>query len=276
MIHRFFDWKRRHSIRIPGWLKVFVFQALRATQCMRRMPDYCIIGGQKCGTDSIYYYLSAHPEVKRSLVKEINYYSKYFERGKKWYRAHFPMAFGRRFITGEGSTLYLYSSDAPVRMLEQNPQIKLIVMLRNPVDRAISHYYHRLRSGKETRSITDAFMSALEHARRGEFISGSETDYLSYSNYAMHLQPWVSTFASENLMVIQAEEYFTSPESVYERICYYLGISYVKSGGPIKMNTGNYDNQDLDFIPELKDYFRPLNEALYSMDQIKFRWTNKL
>jgi hypothetical protein len=276
MIHKLFDWKHRSSIRIPRWIKWVVFRSLRITQCIRRMPDYCIIGGQKCGTDSIYYYLSSHLGVRRSVIKEINYFSKHFEKGSAWYRSNFPINCGRRFITGEGSTMYLYSSDAPMRMLSEVPRIKLIVMLRDPVDRAISHYYHRLRSGKETRSIGDAFASALEHARRDEFVSGTETDYLSYGNYAMHLKQWVSVFTPENLMVIQAEEYFSAPESVYERICCYLEIGYVKSADQIKMNAGSYDNQELDFISELKDYFRPLNEALYSMDQIKFRWENKL
>ena len=158
---KFSNWKIRNPGKIPDWSKRAAFQLLRATQSMRCLPDYCIIGAQKSGTTSLYSYLALHPQVKPSYVKEIHYYNKHFSKGIEWYRAHFPIDwYGRSakgFITGEASTMYMYDADCPTRMYADVPDIRLLLVLRDPGDRAVSHFHHRVRTGRESRSIDEAF-----------------------------------------------------------------------------------------------------------------------
>jgi hypothetical protein len=107
------------------------------------LPDFIIIGANKAGTSSLYYLLTKHPYVKRAAAKELNFFDIYFDRGVEWYRWCFPAPRwknGRRTITGEASPRYLFHPYAAKRMAEVVPQVRLIALLRNPVDKAYSDY----------------------------------------------------------------------------------------------------------------------------------------
>ena len=121
----------------------------------RVLPDFLIIGAQKSGTSSLYRYLAQHPQVRESVLKEVHYFDGGLEAGidtyalgEHWYRAHFPrraaMAPGSR--TFEASPLYLLHPLAAERIAALMPQVKLVAILRNPTDRALSHYFHNVRN----------------------------------------------------------------------------------------------------------------------------------
>ena len=271
------DWKIRNPGSIPDWPKRLAFACLRATQRWRALPDYCIFGAQKSGTTSLYSYLALHPEVKPSYVKEIHYYNQHYTNGLKWYRSHFPIGSikrsKRKFITGEASTMYLHHEETPLRLREDCPDIKLILVLRNPVDRAISHYHHRIRTGRETRDMETAFREALERARSDNFVPGSETDFLAYGRYVSYLQHWMSIYPKEQILVLQAEALFTDPRSAFERVSEFLQIRFVEPEAERKFNVGAYKNQpDTELLQPLRDYFEPFNQQLYKMDLIDFEW----
>lgn len=276
IIKKISDWKIRNPGKIPNWPKQVAFQLLKATQSMRCMPDYCIIGAQKSGTTSLYSYLALHPQVKPSYVKEIHYYNDYYNKGQKWYRAHFPLGplerAKRDFITGEASTMYLHDSVSARRMFADVPDIKLMLVLRNPVDRAVSHYHHRIRSGRETRSFEDAMSRALSNARAGEFTSGTETDYLRYGCYAKDIKRWLEVFPEEQLRVIQAEALFENPAPIFKDVSDFLGIDYLKPVSSRKFNAGGYVKDEVSLQAELEEYFKPFNADLYSMKSVDFSW----
>lgn len=270
------DWKILNPGKIPNWPKRAAFQILKATQSMRCLPDYCIIGAQKSGTTSLYSYLALHPQVRPSYVKEIHYYNKHFAKGKKWYRAHFPLGSldreKRDFITGEASTMYLHDPDSPARMYADVPRVKLMVVLRNPVGRAVSHYHHRVRSGREMRSFDDALGSALIKVKAGEYVSGTETDYLRYGCYAKDIQHWLAIFPEEQLRVIQAEALFERPAPIFKEVSEFLGIDYLEPASSRRFNTGGYKKEGTSLLSEIEEYFKPFNEALYQMPLVRFRW----
>lgn len=276
IIQKMSDWKIRNPSKIPNWPKRLAFRLLRATQSMRCMPDYCIIGAQKSGTTSLYSYLALHPQVKPSFVKEIHYYNDHYAKGRKWYRAHFPLGpldcNKRNFITGEASTMYLHDSASAVRMFEDVPSIKLLLVLRNPVDRAVSHYHHRIRSGRETRSFEDAMSSALSNARAGKFMSGTETDYLLYGCYAKDIRHWLEVFPGEQLRVLQAEALFKDPAPIFKEVSDFLGIEYLESASSRKFNSGGYSKDPVSLRSELEEYFHPFNAELYQLPSVKFKW----
>lgn len=278
ILRKFSDWKTLNPGVIPEWSKRFAFRLLRLTSCFRSLPDYCIIGAQKSGTTSLYSYLALHSEVRPSHVKEINYYNKYYSEGISWYRAHFPVGPMRRsrrqFLTGEASTMYLYDERVPPRLYADLPEIKLLVVLRNPVDRAISHYHHRVRSGRESRSLEAALEAALERFCRGDLESGSETDYLLFGCYGRHLRCWLNSFPEEQFLVMQAESFFGDPSAQFRKVSNFLGICYMDPEAQRIFNSGSYEASELPIKKELVKFFEPHNRDLYSMPIVNFGWEN--
>ncbi len=126
----------------------------------RALPGFIIIGGMKCGTSSLFKYLGQHPQLFRSNYKEIRYFShdNYYAKGEKWYRSHFPrmkdMPSGS--LTFEASPDYLIYPASSVRIASLIPNVKLIVLLRNPTERAISHYFHNIKKGRDQKQILEA------------------------------------------------------------------------------------------------------------------------
>src|SRR5437762_1657829 len=119
----------------------------------RRLPDYIIVGAQKSGTTSLWAYLNEHPYVQPVLNKETNYFDSNYNRGPAWYRSHFPLMKRdnscatpvSKTLTGESCANYIFHPLAPQRAAETVPRAKIIFLLRNPVDRAFSHYQLKLR-----------------------------------------------------------------------------------------------------------------------------------
>ena len=125
-----------------------------STNPLRMMPDFIIIGTQKGGTTSLYRYLIEHPCVAPIYIKEPHFFDIYFYKGLQWYRAHFPTAVEKYYarhiqkhdlITGEASPYYLFHPQAARRVAKTLPKARLIVLLRNPIDRAYSQYQHQTR-----------------------------------------------------------------------------------------------------------------------------------
>ena len=157
------------------------------TSPLRMMPDFIIIGTQKGGTTSLYRYLIDHPNIAPIYIKEPHYFDIHFHKGIGWYRSHFPTAVEKYYarhvekhdlITGEASPYYLFHPRAPQRVAKTLPKAKLIILLRNPVDRAYSQYQHQLRQpGVEPLSFEEAI--AYEEKR----LAGEEEKILRDEKY---------------------------------------------------------------------------------------------
>jgi len=135
-----------YQIAVKNKVKITHSEIILNFQKVKKLsvPNYLIIGQPKCGTSFLYSSLTKHPQILPAIKKEINFWHQdaNFQRGLDWYLAHFPpINKGESLITGEASTEYLDSSEAPQRIFQKFPNIKLIILLRNPVDRAISSYY---------------------------------------------------------------------------------------------------------------------------------------
>src|SRR5690349_3699828 len=168
------------------------------TSPRRLLPDFLIIGAQRGGTTSLYNYLQAHPNIHSASIKEVHFFDRKFQKGVHWYRAHFPMRLtkvyaGRfrheGFVTGEASPAYLFHPQVPERIARLLPRVKLIVLLRNPVDRAYSQYYHTLQLGYETLTFEEA-IAAEEERIAGEREKISQDEY--YQSHAFKHQSYLS------------------------------------------------------------------------------------
>src|SRR4051812_38538709 len=141
--------RRRHAL-LRGWFRV--------------LPDYVIIGVQKGGTGTLYNTLVKHPAVAPALTKEVTFFDRHFAKGELWYRSHFPTFLQRwkarkeqrHYLVGEASPGYIFVPFAAEHAKRSLPNGKFIVLFRNPVDRAYSHYQHELRKGVEKLSFEEA------------------------------------------------------------------------------------------------------------------------
>jgi hypothetical protein len=212
------------------------------------LPDAVIIGAQKCGTTSLYHYLLYHPAVVRPTKKEVHYFDNNYARGLKWYRLHFSRRHGR--LNFESSPYYLFHPKVPERLAATVPHAKLIVMLRDPVARAYSHYWHEKRLGHEHLSFADA-IEAEDERLAGESTRLSEDDgYRSYNHehysyvergrYVEQIERWFQFFARNQFLFVDSERFFVSPAREMARVTAFLGLSPLGEIAWTKQNVGSY------------------------------------
>ena len=272
--------------RKTSWIKRQVTAVrTRATAGQRTLPDYMIIGAQKAGTTALYNYLIQHPQVVPVLKKELMFFDCNFPKGDLWYRSFYPLTdeVGDGQITGEASPSYLYDPNSARRSFEMVPDVKLIALLRNPIDRAYSGYQASLKNGYDDVSFEEAI--ALEEER----LAGEEEkiladikypmrDYRVYSYlhrgiYVRQLKQWFEFFPREQMLVIQSEKLFEDTPSVYEKVLDFLGLDAFELDDYRKIHAGSYVSEmDEKTRADLNDYFAPHNAELYEMLGVDFDW----
>lgn len=241
-----------------------------------RFPDFLIIGAQKSGTSFLYSMLSQHPHVDPAARKEINYFNDYFQSGPGWYASHFPAPSrgeGYDTITGEASPHYLSHEDAAGRVAEAVPGARLILLLRNPVDRTYSHYQARRRRGGEVLSFEDAIEADMRLMQKGEI--QRRTSYLGRSIYVDQIQRWRKFFGEDQMLIIQSEDFFARTPEVLERVVAFLGLPPWKFelSSTRGRNKGSYDEPMSPGIRRrLEEYFEPHNRRLYEYLGVDFGW----
>ncbi len=218
------------------------------TSGLRPLPDFVIIGAKRGGTTSLYNYLLAHPSVlslfpAAQKIKGVHFFENEFRRGVSWYRSHFPTAVRRRLATrsggggvvaGEASPYYLFHPHAPARAARFIPRARLIVLLRNPVDRAYSHYSDRVRHGVETLSFEEAIdreperlQREIDRMQRDEWYPSFAHEHFSYvtqGEYAGPLRRWLSLFPAHRVTILLSEDFYRDPDAVYQEILAFLGL----------------------------------------------------
>ena len=205
-----------------------------ATKRVRILPSFLVIGAQRAGTTSLFYYLCGHPDVARPATKEIHFFDDNYWRGADWYRSYFALSFGGERATGEATPYYLFHPAVPARVAATIPDAKLVVLLRNPVDRSYSHYRKMKRMGIERLSFKKA-LAAEERRLAGEeerlladprYRSGHHRRhaYVGRSLYADQLERWLGAFPRDQLLVLLSEDFFARPAEVYAETLGFLGL----------------------------------------------------
>ncbi|MBT9312468.1 sulfotransferase family protein [Leptothoe kymatousa] len=198
-----------------------------------RFPNFFLVGAPKCGTSAMSEYLRSHPDIFMCQPKEPHFFSTDFSkircvRTQKQYLALFKGSEIER-IRGEASASYLYSSKAIKNLYEFNPQAKLLVMLRNPVDMVYSLHSEFLFNGYETEKDFEKAWSLQEQRRTGSFIPRTclEPSFLQYrdhANYAEQLTRLFSYFPREQVKTIIFDDFIKDTRSVYQQVLSFLDI----------------------------------------------------
>ncbi|MCC5897964.1 MAG: sulfotransferase [Phormidium sp. BM_Day4_Bin.17] len=236
--------------------------------------DFTVIGAQKTGTSSLYYYLEEHPDIALSIKKELHFWSLHYQKGKDWYLSHFlPIPEGKSWVTGEASPTYLNSPKAAERMYRAFPEMKLIVLLRNPVDRAISHYHHWVRFKKEFRPLEVALNEQLNNLPDWDDELAIRNHYIARSCYSQFLPRWLNYFPRKNFLVLASEAFQAERSQVLQDIHSFLEIPRRPLENPEYYNVGDYQFSNPSLQQDLEDFYQPYNQQLEKLLEQSFPWT---
>jgi hypothetical protein len=248
------------------------------------LPDFLVLGAQKAGTTSLYAYLRAHPAVLGPSWKEVSYFDRHYWRGEKWYRGHFPTAPRARLVkrrtglepsVGEASPGYLLHPSAPERVAALLPDVRMIALVRDPVERAYSHYQHEVALGREPLSFEQALRQ--EDERMSGEIERMLADpayfshawwnftYLARGRYAEQLERWLSVFPRKQLLVVPSDELLERPAETYARVIDFLGQrSHTLRRYP-RLYARSYPEMSSTTRDFLADYYTEPNRRLYEL-----------
>ncbi len=255
------------------------------------LPDFLIIGAPRSGTSSLYSYLIKHPLILPCKIKEPNYFSMYYDRSISWYRTFFPTKLSKilsqnnknsKAVTGEASTQYYWHPHVPARVKKMLPNAKILILLRNPIDRSYSQYEMEVRHGNENLSFEDAIQ--MEQSRiNGEFdkmvkdpqyFSSKYTmyAYLEKSIYVNYLKKWLEYFPKQQFLFINSEDFFSKTQQTLDEIFDFLGVHPYKLDGFEIIRKGDYKPIKKETHQKLLEFFKPHNEELFSILGKTFDW----
>jgi hypothetical protein len=278
---------------LPAWANTYseglIGRYRQVTWQRRPLPDFIIIGAQKSGTTSLHSYLVQHPDIVSSFRKEVHFFDggldpeiDNYRHGEAWYRAQFPIVpkgAGYR-KTFEASPLYIFNPPAPARIFNLVPEAKIIAILRNPSERAISHYFNQRRRGGEYLPILDALKQEetrlapaweRQDYKDASFIRHS---YKARGLYKEQLERYFRLFRREQLLVIDSKDLFRDTITTLDRIFAFIGVSTnhaLRDTSP-KHVAKNKHELAPEIRPYLDSFFQAHNEALYDLIGEDFGW----
>ena len=250
----------------------------------RVLPDFLIIGAMRCGTSSLYKYLGYHPRVVPSLRKETEWFTRLNGEDERFYRAHFPLAarmglgaaVGRPLLSFEATPDYLYAPHAHAEVRRLLPEARLIVMLRDPVERAYSHFQHSTRHGWEDADFAEALRreesrTAADLTRMTEdprYWGGAAAaySYVGRGLYADQLTRWYSSFGRDQILVLASEELYRDPATAYAEVLHFLGLpSWQPQFRNYSIRDASGQPMDPGVREGLTDRFRVPNRQLFEL-----------
>jgi hypothetical protein len=268
-----------------GWL----------TADLRPLPDFLIVGTKRGGTTSMWRYLLSHPCVlpmlpSRENIKSPHYFYRYFDRGERWYRGHFASQPYRSIVqslrgsalTGEASPYYLYDPRVPDRVAATLPAVRVIVMLRNPVNRAYSHYWERYDQGTEPLGFAEALAAEpgrlageLDAMSRDPFYYSRAHDWYSYRDrgvYAPQVRRWLSRVDRERMLIVRSEDFYADPGAVMALVLEFLNLPAHRTDLQRRHNYRPAPAMDPAARADLTDFYQQSNRELYDLIERDLDW----
>lgn len=262
------------------------------TAGLRVEPDFLVVGAQRCGTTSLFRALMSHPNIMRAnLHKGVNYFDVNYERGRAWYLSHFPLAVtaGRRAAPGadralvfDSSGYYMFHPHAPARIAADLPDVKIVAMVRDPVERAFSAYKHEFARGFETETLQRAL--ALEDERIEPELARMQADpryqsqvyrhqaYRRRGHYAEQLRRFADLLGREQVHVVASERFFTEPEDEYGLLLDFLGLPRIYPPSFDRYNPRPSAPLDDAINAELRRHFEPYDADLEAFTGVRPAW----
>jgi hypothetical protein len=244
----------------------------RATAALRTLPDVVILGTQRGGTTSLFDWLASHPSVAPSTTKEVHYFDRFYANGERWYRAHFAFK-GVPRLSIEATPYLLFYPLAPQRVAADLPtSARFVVLLRDPVQRAISQYWHscRLRAEDEPLEVAlaleDQRLAGQDEVVRagGESFAHRNFSYKARGHYAEQLRRWYEVVDPDRILVMESEELWGNPRGP-ARVQQWLGLSPNHTPFPATNDAPRTRPEEGAVVEELRRHFAPYNEDLFEL-----------
>ena len=277
----------------------FSFEKLyrKMTSRLRQLPDFIIIGAGRAGTTALYSYLIQHPLIAAALtdnnesVADLHFFEYIISNNIQWYRSHFPILFSKSnkhknsFITGEYTSTYMYHPDVPKRIFNLLPKIKLIVILRNPIDKAYSTYQQQFRFGEYTTSFEDTINAEFRridlnkdfpelNSNNYDFENFVAQNIIRHGVYADYLETWLKIFDRKQILILNSDDLKKSTKETLRRVFNFLNVSNYDIKDTSQVNVGKYPTINKITRKKLIEFFKPHNQRLNKLLDTEFNWNN--
>lgn len=253
------------------------------TAKLRPLPDLIVIGAKRCGTTSLYQHLVEHPCISRSTKDNVGFFNNNFELGLNYYRSFFPMKPKNKYkkhIVFEVTTSYMQESRTAERIFKTLPDVKLLLMVRNPVDRAYSEY----NLEKNRQSFDDLAFEEMTRIREEDknLVEGKNVELFAHGKYHLlrksmyyqQLVPWLQLFPRDQILILSAEDYDKKTQDTYNEIFDFVGVERYEVKRSERVNKGKYSKMNDETRRVLLDYFKPYNEKFFQLIGKRFDWNS--
>ena len=258
------------------------------TSSFRVLPNFFVIGPGRTGTTSLYHYLYQHPCIIKSAYDELGFFDDNFHLGLNWYRSLFPTKFTQKKVESKYKKFLTYDVTPQLirrpwtarRISSYFPNAKLIVVLRNPVDKTYSHYYLSTMESNEKRSFEEIITKEIEEFQKTKyedkddfyFSTVVEGSYLARSFYQEQLEIWFKLFPKKQILIIKSEDLSNKTSEVLQNIFNFLMLPEYKIKNVSKHRVSDYSEMNSSTRKTLVEFFKPYNKKLYEFLDRDFGW----
>lgn len=268
------------------------------TRHSRLLPDAIIVGNNKSASNTVFYNLIEHPQIKGSSRRENRFFDANYWRGVNWYRSYFPTKSSKKKFEKNNSKMIILDSSptaylhpfAAQRVKKLLPNAKLIILFRNPVEHAYSLWFHRFRTKVESETFENCILHDQERFEETEkkwrndevrehTWKNLRLSYVSDGLYFNHIEKWFSLFPKENFHCVNIDDLAKEPIVVLNKICTFLNLPEYHFDNYTKKNVNKEDKRKPTYPPmnpetrkKLVEFYKPHNEKLESFLNMKFNW----
>lgn len=253
--------------------------SLLERQLPHQKPDFVVLGAQKCGTTALYHCLTQHPQIRMAHGKEeTHYFNKHYWRGDGWYLNHFPIRLSmsrghdRLPVVGDSTPCYIFNPSVPSKLYRLLPEARFLVLLRDPVERALSHYFHSVRKGHESLALKAAFEAESDRLAGERERIVSDPYYYSqvYNHFSYRLRglyrdqidAWLEYFPLERFKFLRSDHFSQAPQETMDEVWDFLGLASYRLNKPRRDNAGAWEAVDNGLVAQLQEYYEEPNRRL--------------
>ena len=260
------------------------------TSPFRVLPNFFVIGAGRTGTTSLFHYLFQHPSITKSAYDELGFFDVNYHLGLNWYRSLFPSVLTKifvklktkAFLTYDVTPSYVRKHWVAKRIHDMFPSTKLIVVLRNPVDKSYSQYHLNVTLG-EKRTFEHVIKEDMDNILKWKtelkddnyFATVVENSILGRGLYAEQLPAWFDLFSKNQIMIIQSEKLSSDTKNVMNDVFQFLGLPIFDIPNTKRVNVSQYSKMNPETRELLINFFKPYNEKLFGLLGKKFNWNDE-
>ena len=252
------------------------------TSPFRTIPNFIVIGVKRCGTTTLYEQLSEHPCIEKSSHDNLGFFNNNFELGINWYKSHFVTNLRKReierkygqFATYDVTSSYIQKKKTAENIFKTLPNVKLIIILRNPTDRAYSEYNQNIIDENESREFIDLIKQEIKEIQNMENIefSSDKINLVKKGMYEKQISPWLEIFDRKQILIITTEEFGEKTTETYDKIFRFLELPEYKIKNKERHRKGAYKEMNVKTRKILDDFYEPYNKELFQKIEETFQW----